>query len=933
MINARSMQEMQNINENQHFIKLHYLSRIIEKQNKIHNDQVDNLQSQIKTEVKKRQELRETYRALMDSLPLACGLFDNKLKLIYHNPKAQKIFMNERGFTSSQNFDINSDVPNPERIKIYKKVLETGIPYYNDRVFIESGKNGLTASLKVIRIKDKLGIIVNDTSRQLEAEEKLIESQINLKRAQRIAKIGNWEWNLHNNFLTLSEETFNLLGIKPTVNRSVKLNYILENIHPLDKGNLMKLRNTHSFMRNKAGFDFRFLRPDNGREIYINCIWETAPDHKESITRFGILQDITQFKLTEMKLGEARQKFNLLVNSIDEIFWITKPDLGHFYYVSPAVERIWPFSFRDLIEDPNILIRHIVEEDRDRVVKSMKSSINNKGYNEVYRISMPDGKIRWLHGIGIPVPHPVTGEARIVGTTRDITALKEKEKEALQLASAIEQSTDGIIICNLEGKITYCNSSFVKTTGYQKEETLGRSMAFFRRKRGSGKLLKNIFAQTQAGVIWSGKITAQHKNGQFFPIEFTVSPIKDKQGNIINFLAIITDITKQEALEKQLRHAQKMETIGTLTSGIAHDFNNILATIQGYLHFSIQDLEEDHPIRPNLDQIMKASDRATNLVKQILNFSRKSDQTFSLIHMKDVIKETLELVQPSIPYNVELIADMDNINDDEILGDSTQINQVILNLLTNSFYAMKEKDGNIKIQMQEFIPSTQFLEMNTNFEQLPYLKISIEDQGVGMDKKTTEKIFDPFYTTKPVGEGTGLGLSVVHGIIDSHKGHIIVESEPGIGTRFEMYFPKPNIKNQRIDNAQLSQVLQGKKTLLLLDDLTLSSKMNILFNNINAEVVEFFTEEDALEHIASHANEYSLMIADQTFTHRGGLSFILEAMKVNNNIKGIFISNKVSQEVNQIKKNHNIHLITKPFTISSVKENIMNMLKLNEKKQ
>ncbi|MFA8451257.1 MAG: PAS domain S-box protein [Bacteroidales bacterium] len=922
---SESIQTIKKIINNESQISIPIINSLLDKQEQYFNKKIKNDKIKLEKNIEKLKTKNKIFADILNHIPSACCIINNNLEIESINEKAKHILL--------QKSNKNNPLQNLKKSKYfnsYETVLNEGSSFYLSKINFEMDKKNTEASLNAFRSENQLVIIIHDISKQNRTEQKLIESQINLKRAQKISRIGNWEWNMQTNFITLSEETFDILGITKTINLSIRLNTILEHVHSADKESFINGKKK-AVNKGQNYSDFRFIRPEDGREIFIHSIWENSVENKH-ITRFGILQDITQFKLTEMKLEEVRQRFNLLVNSIDEVFWITDPDIKHFYYISPAVNRIWPFSIKELIENPKALATTIIEEDRERVLNSLKNTLKNNGYNEVYRIRMKDGKIKWLHGIGLPVPHPVTGEPRVVGTTRDISFLKEKENEQLQLAAAVDQSSEGIIISNLKGKITYTNQAFIKISGFTREETIGKSMIFFTDKNENKVTFRHFFSHINSGVIWNGKIIGRKKNGEKFPMEFTVSPIKDPEGQIINFLTMISDITKQEALETQIRQAQKMETIGTLTSGIAHDFNNILATIQGYLHFAFEDLEKDHPIRPNLDQIMKASVRATNLVKQILNFTRKSKEEFISININSIIEDTLSLMRSSIPINIKVEFKNDDSEEFLISGEPTQLHQVILNLLTNSIYAMKDIHGVISIFTEYFKPNEEFLEINTSFKQSSYVKISIKDEGVGMDPKTIDKIFDPFFTTKPVDEGTGLGLSVVHGIINNHLGIIMVKSEENKGTNFDIYLPLISPLNHEKKILKLKEHLNGKKIIIILSDIGSSIHISKTLSESGAEVIEFLSQEPAIQYLHKEAESCDLIITDQISEQFNGLSIILEGMKINNNLNGILIPKEISEDLLQIKKNHNIHLITKPFSFEKIEEKILNIFKKNEHK-
>jgi len=253
-------------------------------------------------------------------------------------------------------------------------------------------------------------------------------------------------------------------------------------------------------------------------------------------------------------------------------------------------------------------------------------------------------------------------------------------------------------------------------------------------------------------------------------------------------VAVKRDITRESKLEAQMRQVQKMETIGTLAGGIAHDFNNILGTIMGYTDMLKKELPEESGSQRDLEQIMKASQRGKDLVKKILTFSRQVDHRMEPVYFDRIVRESLEMLKPSLSPNIKVRL---RIADDcpPLTGDPTQLQQVVMNLCTNAAYAMREKGGVMAIALDWLEPGHSELEKCFQLPESKYLMLVVRDDGTGMPPDVVRRIFEPFYTTKPVGEGTGLGLSVALGIVKSMGGEITVDTEEGKGSTFRVFFP------------------------------------------------------------------------------------------------------------------------------------------------
>ena len=293
----------------------------------------------------------------------------------------------------------------------------------------------------------------------------------------------------------------------------------------------------------------------------------------------------------------------------------------------------------------------------------------------------------------------------------------------------------------------------------------------------------------EKGVLRNVPSERQHKDGHIFSAESSHVLLKNPDGTLIGSVSSTRDITERIRLQDQLRQSQKMEAIGTLAGGIAHDFNNILGAIIGYTELSQHESICDPRIKNNLDQVLKAADRARNLVRQILAFSRKSQSEFKPLQVHVILKEALKLMRASIAANIE-IEIRDNGYRDVVLADATQIHQVIVNLCTNAAHAMEQAGGVMKITLKPVVLQSADMIAYSDLQPGPYLQLSIRDTGIGIEPENISRIFEPFFTTKDVGKGTGMGLAVVHGIVKSLKGDIKVYSEPGRGTVFHVLLPR-----------------------------------------------------------------------------------------------------------------------------------------------
>jgi len=362
--------------------------------------------------------------------------------------------------------------------------------------------------------------------------------------------------------------------------------------------------------------------------------------------------------------------------------------------------------------------------------------------------------------------------------------------------------------------------------------------------------------------------------------------IKREKNGLSKIIVSVTDVTdlqrshrEKAKLEQRLHQAQKMESIGTLAGGIAHDFNNILFPIVGYTEMLLEDTPEDSPTRDSLNQIHTSALRAKSLVKQILTFSRQESSELMLMKMQPIIKETLKLIRSTIPTTIEIKQDI-HPDCGVIKADPTQIHQIIMTLATNAYHAMEETGGELKVRLKE-IELGEYDILRTNMKPGIYACLTITDTGRGMDKELTRKIFDPFFTTKEKGKGTGMGLSVVHGIVTNMNGAIQVYSEPGEGTQFHVYLPvEKNFSEEQVTHSKI-EIQGGTEQILLVDDeeAILSMEKRML-ERLGYQVTSRFSSLEALEAFRSSPDKFDLVITDMAMPNMSGDKLSVELTKI-----------------------------------------------------
>ncbi|MEQ8170550.1 MAG: response regulator [Candidatus Eremiobacterota bacterium] len=361
-------------------------------------------------------------------------------------------------------------------------------------------------------------------------------------------------------------------------------------------------------------------------------------------------------------------------------------------------------------------------------------------------------------------------------------------------------------------------------------------------------------------------------------MEIRAYPVFDKELNTVMVVKFIRDITEKIKLQNQLLQSQKMEALGTLAGGIAHDFNNILGSIIINTELVMDDVGEDIKLRKSLDEILIAANRATELVKQILSFTRKKEYQLKHVQVRPVIEEALKLIRATIPSTIEIIQ---NINSSGvIMGAPSHVHQILMNLCTNAFYAMKEKGGILTISLDDIFINSDDVSLYENLKPGHHVKLSVSDTGYGIDPSIKERIFEPYFTTKRAGDGTGLGLSVVMGIIQAYRGEVKVVSKPGEGSAFHIYFPAVPAERKQVDE-KTAMIKGGKETILLVDDEDfIVNGMKDMLEKLGYNIVATTNSVEALHMFQTEPDRFDLIITDQTMPELPGHKLVGEIMQI-----------------------------------------------------
>ncbi len=506
------------------------------------------------------------------------------------------------------------------------------------------------------------------------------------------------------------------------------------------------------------------------------------------------------------------------------------------------------------------------------------------------------------------------------------SALRESERDYRELV----QSANSIILrMDTDGKVIFFNDYAQKFFGFSNAEILGKSVVgtIVPEKDRSGfdlaLMIREIVTHPERYV--SNENENLRRNGERVRVAWMNRAIYNNEGEVKEILCVGIDVTEKWQLEKRLAQAQKMEAIGTLAGGIAHDFNNILSAIMGYTELSLIDMPSDSPLRKNLQQILKAGSRAKELVQQILTFSRQHDPELQPVKISLIVNEALKLLRASLPSTIQI---QHRIQSNlAVFSDPTNVHQVLMNLCTNASFAMRENGGILGVTLTDADLDAQFAKHHPGITPGKFVKLTVSDTGYGMSPAIIERIFDPFFTTKSKGEGTGMGLSVAHGIVKGQGGAITVESTPGQGSVFDVYLPA--IETEVLSSKDSEEMMvTGTEKILFVDDEDFQADIGQkMLTRLGYRVTARTSSAEALEVFRQNPDEFDLVITDMTMPTMTGDVLARKLLAVRPDIPIIACtgySEKISPEIIQeigIKE-----LAMKPVVMTDIAQMIRRVL-------
>jgi two-component system cell cycle sensor histidine kinase/response regulator CckA len=617
--------------------------------------------------------------------------------------------------------------------------------------------------------------------------------------------------------------------------------------------------------------------------------------------RKGYLSGISE-KVDKRKEKFIRPGFNYqaLIEQIPAVTYVTPLEgSGNRLYVSPQIETMLGFSSAEWLTEPDLWVQRLHPDDRQRVLTAVYSSCKNHTlFRSEYRLLAHDGHIVWVRDEAVVVRDEAGRPSFLKGVMLEMSDLLQARevlrKSEEKFRTLFERTAVGIALIDIEGRLMECNPALQEMLGYRKEEILTRVFSEFThvedktvdldfyKKLLSGKQehyqVEKRCIRKDGGVVW-GRINA--------------SLVRDAGGNPQYTIHMVENINEWKQLETQFLQSQKMETVGRLAGGIAHDLNNLLTVLSGYSQLSLLELKEDDPLKGNLQEIKSATERAAQLTRQLLVFSRRQALDMKVLDLNTILRGLEKMLRRIMGEDIQLIT---NLAEDlgSVKTDPAQIEQVLLNLVVNAKDAMLE-GGKLILETNNVELDEDYARTHMSVIPGRYVLLSVSDTGCGMSPEVKERIFDPFFTTKEKGKGTGLGLSTVYGIVKQSGGHIWVYSELGQGATFKIYLPRVEDEAAAevlAEKDKASDLLRGSEIVLLVeDDPSVRNLAARILRGQGYTVLEAADGEEAM-HIAHEPviKEIHLLLTDVVMPRMGGKELVEHFKALYPCVRILFIS-------------------------------------------
>ncbi|MBI5575490.1 MAG: PAS domain S-box protein [Deltaproteobacteria bacterium] len=640
----------------------------------------------------------------------------------------------------------------------------------------------------------------------------------------------------------------------------------------------------------------------------------------------GLALDITDRKQAEEERLSSEQRFRAIADTATDAI-ISADSAGRIIFFNRSAETLFGYSGEELAgKSLSVLIparyRSAHERGIARFLETGEARLIGKTV-ELHALRKDGAEFpielslaTWNSSEGV----------FFTGIIRDITPRKRAQEEVSRLATAVGQLAEAVIITDTAGIIQYVNPAFERITGYSAGETIGKNTSILKSGRHDEVFYRDMWEKLRGGEVWAGRFFNRRKDGKVYEEDALISPVHDESGRIVNYVAVKRDVTRLVSLEKQVQTAQRMEAVGTLAGGIAHDFNNALTGVLGFAELLQSKIGRDPHALADLGQIKHCAERASGLTKQLLTFARRQTVVPVNLNLNDVVSGMMKFFSRILGERIELDQSLAG-ELPAVRADFGQMEQILMNLCLNARDAMPE-GGRIRIETREEKLGGDYAMRHPYVKPGRYVLLTVSDTGCGMDEKTRERAFEPFFTTKGPERGTGLGLSVVYGIVKMNNGILNLYSEPGMGATFKIYFPAvdavPDVIPARNEDAAMRG---GTETILLAeDDEVVRTLAERALKDVGYTVIAARNGEEAVE-IFRKCRDVELALLDMIMPELDGREAYEKMRGIKPDLKVIFTSGYAADpEGKPFVLEEGVPFLAKPYGLVSLARMVREVL-------
>jgi PAS domain S-box-containing protein len=770
----------------------------------------------------------------------------------------------------------------------YSMIEEKGTGYVETRLKHKDGKiiDVLLSSSPLDPTDLSVGVTftVLDITDSKRAEEALRESKDTIDRIFEFAPDWIGVANANEGYFKLVNPAMEkMLGypIEEFLSRP-----FIDFIHPDDQNTTIQEIDGQQSGKTVSGFVNRYRCKDGS---YRTIEWHATPAQADG-TVYAVGRDITEHKLAEEALQESEERYRSLFENSPVGIGVSDSD-GNIVDFNDAMLKPGGYSREDIRLLNNMTELYYNPEQRKEIISTALQNgfIDNMEVQFNRRDGTPHNCILSLR------PIRFYGRNCWQAVVQDIEELKQAEKALsesnLWLNNIFDSLEEMVLVVTTDRRVINVNKACEKIFGYTMNDLSNISTEILHVDKEHymefGRKIQQAFDK---GKPANFEFEAKRKNGEVFPTEHTVSQLNSDDGEYLGMVSIVRDISESKKLEEEkqrleddLKKAYKMEALGTLSGGIAHEFNNILGIIIGNTELAIDDVPEWNPAKDCLEEIRTASLRAKDVVRQILSFARKTPAARKPIRIRTIVQDSLKLLRATIPTNIEIQQEI-LCESEMILANPTEINQILLNLCSNSIHAIEEETGVLNVRLETSIMDNRLSAQYEGLTSGEYVKLTVKDNGVGIDSKTLDRIFDPYFTTKDVDKGLGMGLAIVYGLVKKHDGAIKVTSKAGKGTKVEVLFPVTLEQPDIIEQEPNDQPTGTERILFVDDEPSMVKLVTRILELQGYEVVGKTSSIEALKLFQEEPGNFDLVITDMAMPEIPGDRLALSLIKIRQTI-------------------------------------------------